>query len=218
MPHVQPAEILTLEEARALQERLGEPLRPGLSPTELDDVESQFGFRFSLDHRVFLTAGVPVGDRWPDWLHGNPDHLRKRLDWPVDGLLYAIEHNGFWHDSWGARPRVMSNALACARRLLAAVPQLVPVCGHRYLPGVAGEAGYPVLSVYQADVAVCGRDLRGYVRREFGGEPVEDSGGGLGLSGAPLGSVSATSPSAGVLGDEPVGGVREVEFWSELVD
>ncbi|QRP46195.1 hypothetical protein [Amycolatopsis sp. FDAARGOS 1241] len=188
MSHVQ--QVLTVEEARTLQESLGEPLRPGLSDTDLDDVEAQFGFRFSLDHRTFLTAGVPVGDRWPDWLHGNPDHLRKRLDWPVDGLLYEVEHNGLWRPSWGVRPRVLSNALACARRALASVPQLVPVCGHRYLPGIAGTSGYPVLSVYRSDVAVCGWDLRGYLRHEFGASPLEE---------------------------EP-GEARAVEFWSDLVE
>ncbi|MEU4669471.1 hypothetical protein AB0F91_16155 [Amycolatopsis sp. NPDC023774] len=188
MSHVQ--QVLTVEEARTLQESLGEPLRPGLSEAELTDVEAQFGFRFSLDHRAFLTAGVPVGDRWPDWLHGNPDHLRKRLDWPVDGLLYAVEHNGFWHPSWGARPRVLSNALACARRFLAVVPQLVPVCGHAYLPGIAAASGYPVLSVYHADVAVRGWDLRGYLRHEFGAEP---------------------------LAEEPAD-ARQVAFWSELTE
>ncbi|WP_326567237.1 hypothetical protein VSH64_36150 [Amycolatopsis rhabdoformis] len=183
-------QVLTVEEARTLQESLGEPLRPGLSAAELTDVEAQFGFRFSLDHRAFLSAGVPVGDRWPDWLHGNPDHLRKRLDWPVDGLLYEVEHNGLWHPSWGSRPRVLSNALACARRCLASVPQLVPVCGHRYLPGIAGAAGYPVLSVYRAEVTVCGWDLRDYVRHEFGDQPLL----------------------------EPAEGGLSVDFWSALVE
>lgn len=166
MSNVQQA--LTVEEARALQETLGEPLRPGLSDVTLDDMETQFGFRFSLDHRTFLAAGLPVGDRWPDWLHGNPDHLRQRLDWPVDGLLYEVEHNGFWHMAWGVRPRVLSNALACARRHLAPVPQLVPICGHHYLPALPGTCGYPVLSVYHSDVTICAPDLRTYLHHELG--------------------------------------------------
>ncbi len=180
-----------MEEARTLQQDLGEPLRPGLTPAELDDVEEQFGFSFSADHRVFLTAGVPVGQRWPDWLHGDPDQLRKRLDWPVDGVLYDVENNDLWLPEWGGRPRVLSNALAVARRHLAGVPQLVPVCGHRYLPGVPGGVGYPVLSVYQTDVVVYGWDLRGYLRHEFGGA---------------------------ALGEEPEGGGRVVEFWSRFVE
>lgn len=191
MSTLQPADALTVEEARLLQHDLGEPLRPGLTAAELEDVEEQFGFTFSADHRVFLTAGVPVGQRWPDWLHGNPDQLRKRLDWPVDGVLYDVEHNDLWLPEWGPRPRVLSNALAAARRQLATVPQLVPVCGHRYLPGLRGEPGLPVLSVYQTDVVYYGWDLRSYLRHEFGGEP---------------------------LGPEPAGGVRRVEFWSRFVE
>ncbi|MET9261848.1 hypothetical protein [Amycolatopsis sp. NPDC004079] len=190
MAHVQPAEAFTVEEARILQQNLGEPLRPGLTPAELSDVEDQFGFTFSDDHRIFLTAGVPVGDRWPDWRHGDPDQLRKRLDWPVDGVLYDVENNDLWLPEWGTQPRSMCNALAVARRHLATVPQLVPVCGHRYLPATAGESGYPVLSVYQTDVVYYGWDLRSYLRHEFGGEP---------------------------LGEEPAG-VRIVEFWSRFVE
>jgi hypothetical protein len=191
MSTVQPAGALTVEEARSLQENLREPLRPGLTDAELNDVEQQFGFRFAADHRVFLRAGVPIGDRWPDWRCGNPDQLRKRLDWPVDGVLYDVEHNALWLPDWGPRPRVLSNALAAARRHLASVPQLVPVCGHRYLPATPGESGYPVLSVYQTDIVPYGWDLRGYLRHEFGGEP---------------------------LGEPPAEGVREVGFWSRFVD
>jgi hypothetical protein len=190
MAQVQPADAFTVEEARILQQNLGEPLRPGLTPAELDDVEDQFGFTFAADHRVFLTAGVPIGDRWPDWRCGDPDHLRKRLDWPVDGVLYDVEHADLWLPEWGPQPRSMCNALSVARRHLATVPQLVPVCGHRYLPGIAGASGYPVLSVYQTDIIYYGWDLRSYLRHEFGGEP---------------------------LGEEPAGGVRPVEFWSRFL-
>ncbi|WP_344857070.1 hypothetical protein [Amycolatopsis ultiminotia] len=191
MSTVHPAEALTVEEARVLQQNLGEPLRPGLSPAELDDVEEQFGFAFSADHRVFLTAGVPVGQRWPDWRHGNPDQLRKRLDWPVDGVLYDVEHNDLWLPEWGTRPRVLSNALACAKRQLAQVPQMVPVCGHRYLPGIRGATGLPVLSIYQTDIVYYGWNLRSYLRHEFAGQPLEP---------------------------QPPEGPRRVEFWSRFIE
>ncbi|MFD7667426.1 hypothetical protein [Streptomyces sp. NPDC059788] len=52
---------------------------------------------------------------------------------------------------------------------MATVPQLVPVYGHRYLPGTAGESGHPVLSVHQADIIIYGNDLADYVRHEFTG-------------------------------------------------
>ncbi|MEU3763528.1 hypothetical protein AB0E55_00605 [Amycolatopsis keratiniphila] len=181
----------TIEEAHDLQASLAEPVRPGLSEAELDDVEARFGFRFAADHRTFLSAGVPIGDRWPDWRCGNPDQLRKRLAWPVDGVLYDVEHNGFWLPDWGMRPIDLADALARARSHLALAPQLVPVCGHRYLPGIAGSTGYPVLSVYQTDIVYYGYDLRGYLRHDFCGQP---------------------------LGPPPEGGPRHVEFWSRFVE
>ncbi|MFC4083368.1 hypothetical protein [Amycolatopsis samaneae] len=190
MSTVQPTGALTLEEARAVQVSLQEPVRPGLSDAELDEVEERFGFRFAADHRTFLAAGVPIGDRWPDWRCGNPDQLRKRLDWPVDGVLYDVEHNAFWLPDWGMRPIDLSDALAVARRQLAEVPRLVPVCGHRYLPAIAGSTGYPVLSVYQTDIIVYGNDIRDYLAHEFGDEPVE----------------SNTAP------------LREIPFWSQFLE
>jgi hypothetical protein len=54
-----------------------------------------------------------------------------------------------------------------ARASLAGVPQLIPVFGHRYLPGIAGQVGHPVLSVYQTDIIYYGADLTDYLRREW---------------------------------------------------
>ena len=71
------------------------------------------------------------------------------------------------------------------------VPQLVPVCGHRYLPGLAGTVGYPVLSVYQTDIIVYGCDLRDYLNREF---------------------------STGGISTAPPDGPRYIEFWSRFID
>jgi hypothetical protein len=36
---------------------------PGLSDSELDRIEQEFGFRFAADHRAFLSAGLPVNTR-----------------------------------------------------------------------------------------------------------------------------------------------------------
>jgi hypothetical protein len=65
------------------------------------------------DHRAFLSAGLPVNSRprsqepgviythpelCLDWRSGNRDALRRLLDWPIDGVLFDIENNGFWYD------------------------------------------------------------------------------------------------------------------------
>ncbi|MCX5129304.1 hypothetical protein [Streptomyces sp. NBC_00347] len=161
---------LTPEAARDLQNMIRAEIGPGLSERELDAVEARFGFRFSADHRVFLAAGLPHGSRsWPDWRNGDPEDLAERLSQPVEGVLFDVEHNGFWHPSWSPKPSGTSEALQVARSELAAVPQLVPVYSHRYLPGAAGEWGHPVLSVHQTDIIFYGNDLADYVRHEFTG-------------------------------------------------
>ncbi|WP_050512075.1 SMI1/KNR4 family protein [Streptomyces rimosus] len=161
---------LTLEDARKLQQSLRAEIGPGLSEGELDAVEARFGFTFSADHRIFLAAGLPHGSRrWPDWRNGDPEELAWRLSQPVEGVLFDVEHNGFWHPAWSPRPAKMSDALHIARSALRSVPQLIPVYSHRYLPGTAGEHGHPVLSVHQTDIIIYGNDLADYIRHEFTG-------------------------------------------------
>ncbi|MFJ3876827.1 hypothetical protein ACIPW5_05145 [Streptomyces sp. NPDC090077] len=143
---------------------------PGLDARELDAVEARFGFAFSADHRVFLGAGLPHGSpMWPDWRNGDPEDLASRLARPAEGVLFDVEHGGFWHPDWGPKPAGTYDALRIARSALSTVPRLVPVYGHRYLPGTAGEWGHPVLSVHQTDIIFYGNDLADYVRREFTG-------------------------------------------------
>lgn len=161
---------LTPEAAGKLLGLLPAAIGPGLSERELDAVEARFGFSFSADHRVFLAAGLPHGSpSWPDWRHGDPEDLAARLERPAEGALFDVEHNRFWHPDWAPRPAETADALRVARAELATVPRLVPVYGHRYLPGTAGEWGHPVLSVHQTDIIFYGNDLADYVRHEFTG-------------------------------------------------
>lgn len=162
--------------ARRLRE-LGRFVTPGLSDAEVDRVEAEFGIEFADDHRAFLAAGLPLDPpkengrpKWPDWRDGNPDHLRNALGWPVEGTLFDVEHNGFWHETWGACPNEMAKALASAREHLSRAPSLIPIYSHRYLPGGRGTRGHPVLSIYQTDVIFYGTDLADYTDQEFGGD------------------------------------------------
>lgn len=141
-------------------------------------MEDEFGFEFPDGLRAFLAVGIPINlppgpgqtwtEPWPDWRNGGPDALREQLDWPVEGVLLDVEHNAFWHQSWGVRSHDRDARLAAARHHLAQAPALIPVYGHRYLPAGRGTFGHPVLSMWQTDVIYYGVDLLDYIGREFG--------------------------------------------------
>jgi len=163
-------------------------IEPGLSEDEFAHVEQMLGFEFADDHRAFLAAGLPVGAAWPGWRSDGRKTLQKRMQLPVDGILFAAEWTDFWPAAWGQRPARMKDALRTANYQLARVPRLVPVFSHHYLPAGRGRFGHPVLSVVQTDVVTCGGDLADYVAGEFGPD-----------------------------GNRPAAAVSTVEFWSTLV-
>ncbi|MFI5799867.1 hypothetical protein [Streptomyces sp. NPDC051677] len=168
---------LGVEAARRLAETGLYEFEPGLTDAEFARIEREYGFEFADDHRAFLAAGLPVNvppeegqtwsRPWPEWRGGDLASLRRQLDWPVEGVLLDVEHNGFWYAGWGERPADGTAALDTARRRLLEVPVLVPVYAHRYLPADRGSFGHPVLSMWQTDIIYYGLDLVDYVHREF---------------------------------------------------
>jgi len=153
-------------------------IEPGLSDDEFERIEATYGFRFSDDHRAFLAAGLPVSsppeegatrdNPWPNWRSGNRDGLRSHLAWPTEGVLLEVE-SGYWHTSWGIRPADTEGARTVASKHLAAVPQLVPLYAHRFLPAGSGTHGHPVLSIWGTDIIYYGEDLAEYISHEFEG-------------------------------------------------
>jgi hypothetical protein len=140
---------------------------PGLTDAELATTEARFGFRFVPDLRNFLQAGLPKGPGFPQWRSGEEARLREQLEIPRDGILFDIEHNGFWLSEWGPRPGKLEEAKKIASDLIAAAPKLVPIYMHRMIPDEPSEAGNPVFSVHQTDIIYYGFDLRDYLRHEF---------------------------------------------------
>jgi hypothetical protein len=151
----------------------------GLTDAEFARIERDYGFEFADDHWAFLAAGLPLNappergqtqrEPWPDWRDGDPDGLRRQLDWPIEGALFDVENNDLWLPAWGQRPSGTGEALDTARRHLTRAPKMIPVYGHRYLPAGRGTHGHPVLSIYQTDIIVYGIDLADYIDHEFGG-------------------------------------------------
>lgn len=169
----------------------GVSVGPGLTATELERVESVVHASLPPDLRAFLSEGLPLGSRFPNWREPDSAAIRCQLAWPFEGLAFDIEHNAFWSHTWGPRPRQLEEALDIARVHVADAPRLIPIAGHRYLPAEPLSAGNPVLSVYQTDVIYYGHDLATYLRCEFDQLPYADA-------------VHQT--------------VRRIRFWSDLVD
>ncbi len=142
--------------------------KPGLTDAEVAETEERFGFRLPPDLRDFLQTALPRGPRFPDWRSGDEEELREWLDQPRQGILFDIEHNGFWLPEWGPRPGPLEEALRVASELVVGAPWLIPIYGHRMMPDEPHLPGNPVFSVHQTDIIFYGSNLEIYLRREFG--------------------------------------------------
>jgi hypothetical protein len=144
-----------------------EGLDAGLTDAEIRATQHRFGFIFPPDLRALLQFVLPIGKEFPDWRDGTEDQLRRRMDWPFEGIRFDVESNNYWLPAWGARPDEEDERLELMRRLVERAPRLIPICSHRYMPSDPPLAGNPVFSVYQTDIVYYGNDLADYFRREF---------------------------------------------------
>jgi hypothetical protein len=144
----------------------------GLTTDEVQQVEQTFGFRFPPDLQTFLQAALPVSDGFIPWRWGlrNSDiahQITKRLQWPVEGIVFDVKENSFWLPQWGTRPSDKWQQEAVVRQQLAGGPPLIPIYSHRYLPALPSEPGNPVFSVHGTDIIYYGYDLFSYFVNEF---------------------------------------------------
>jgi hypothetical protein len=138
-----------------------------LTDSEVSAIESRYSFRFPPDLRAFLQTALPRGRHFPDWRVGKEAELRDWLDLPRRGVIFDVEHNGFWLEEWGPPPKTLTEAKQVAEQLLAASPRLIPIYMHRMIPAEPHLPGNPVFSVHQTDIIVYGTDLRDYLAHEF---------------------------------------------------
>jgi hypothetical protein len=114
---------------------------------------------------------LPVSDAFYNWRNFDESNIQKiqeMLNWPLEGVLFVLEENNYWDDSWGEKPINLSEAKQKCTEEMQKVPKLIPICGHRYIPIVKGIDNPPIFSVYQTDVIYYGIDLENYFRIEFG--------------------------------------------------
>ena len=121
----------------------------------------------ALVHEPRSYMALREGPSFYDWIHG-ADSMRDTLENVVDGLIFDVENNILWPESWGAKPDTAEEREQCVREFVSAAPRLIPVYAHRFLLGEPCEAGNPVLSIMQSDIIVYGADLHDYFLIESG--------------------------------------------------
>jgi len=166
---------MTINQAKciiALLAKKGVIFDCGLSDSDVLQIESKFGFKFPPDLKLFLQTALPISDKFVNWRLGlqssdEEQAIVERLNWPMDGMLFDIQHNNFWHESWGTIPINQDDKIEIAKQRYKTYPKLIPIYAHRYIPSKPCENGNPIFSVYQMDIICYGLDLESYFVCEF---------------------------------------------------
>lgn len=163
---------LQLEHINKVLKGKGIQFDDGLTDTEVVDIENTFQITFPLDLKSFLQIGLPISDGFINWRLGlkskkKCDAIKSRLDWPWEGMVFDIENNFFWLQSWGEKPKGLDKRIKIARKHFETYPKLIPIYSHRYIPEFPNESGNPVFSVYQMDIIYYGANLEDYFIEEF---------------------------------------------------
>jgi hypothetical protein len=142
----------------------------GLSKQEMLEVQEHYNIYFPPDLSRFLMTALPISNsfvNWRDVSTENIKNIKERLNWPLEGMIYDIEHNNFWYEEWGKKPDDLSEAIEICKREFQTVPKLIPTCSHRYIPSEPHENSNPVFSVHQTDIIYYGESLLSYLEIEF---------------------------------------------------
>lgn len=156
----------------------------GYSEQEIKSVEDVWNINFPPDYRQFLqllglpdrpmfsvrySGNVMVQSEKPsfyDW-RKDTEAIKEALEWPLKGILFDVERNDLWLESWGVRPSQPEERQIRLSELIHEAPPLIPIIGHRYLVGTPVESGNPVLSVWQSDIICFGSDFRNFLILEL---------------------------------------------------
>ncbi|MEA3018375.1 MAG: hypothetical protein QOI38_3097 [Sphingomonadales bacterium] len=158
----------------------------GYSQAELDDAQARFGLTFPPDLVELLRERrLRLGYDW----RNDDVAIRRMLAWPLEGLLFHVEHEVIWWSEWGPRPSTPGERAEVVGAVVAVASKLIPLYAHRFLAGEPVERGNPVFSIHSTDVVYYGIDLEDYILHEFYEHKPR-------LSGTP----------------------RHIPFWSDLVD
>lgn len=139
-------------------------LEPGLSTTELDRAEAEFGLTFpplwrdllGRAHPVDVDLGAPEARRcpeswYPDWRLREVQRTHELVETPIRAVADSAGRDGFWYDAWGPRPDDAAGRAAIAGEHLARAGRLVPLLGRLY---VAATDSSPIFSIRPGGVEI----------------------------------------------------------------
>ena len=151
---------------------------------DIDALERQHGVDFPADYRAFLAIlggtdrpalrygfeGAALkyqGKRYvfPDWL--DDAVLTKPFNSVLEDLLFDVEKNNIWLDSWGARPDTPDDRRRIVAGLMDRAPKVIPVHGHRFMVAGAEQSPAPVLSGVQSDFILYASSIEDVLIRDF---------------------------------------------------
>lgn len=155
-----------------LLEKQGIKFIKGLSDEEVTIIHHDFDIQFPPDLMLFLQTALPVSGKFINWRAGLSStvkemEIRDRINWPLEGMFFDIDNNGFWPSEWGNKPDDLQQQQEIAEYHYRQWPKLIPIYSHRYIPSMPNEDGNPVFSVYQTDIIYYGYDLASYFKNEF---------------------------------------------------
>ena len=151
----------------------GYKTKKGMSESEINAAQNFYDIVFPPDLKKLLMSFIPIGECFFDWNDYSPESVDKnkyRLKWPIEGILFDVEHNDLWLKAWGKKPKHLHAQIYFVREYLERVPKLIPIYAHRCISSIPNEEGNPVYSVYQTDIVYYGKDIWDYFEVEFNGK------------------------------------------------
>ncbi|WP_258166342.1 SMI1/KNR4 family protein [Paenibacillus sp. PCH8] len=169
------------------------PIDKPLSSLEIESIERRYKIVFPPDLKDLYLCGLPVGEGYPNWRDTSEENIKliiSKLEWPLHGMLFDIEHNSYWYDGWGIRPSKLEAAFQVCKEKFKEVPILIPIYSHRFIPSKPNEINNPIFSIYQTDIIYYGENLEEYFKVELRSKRHNEI---------------------------KFNDIKEIEFWSELL-
>jgi hypothetical protein len=158
----------------------------GLPEEDISRIEKEQHFPFPPDYRLFLQIlhcvdrprvgavyapdGVTMlpatSPSFFNWLSDTAE-LQAAYNWLLEGLLFDVEYNHLWLETWGKKPDTSAEQVSHIEELVSQAPPLIPIFGHRYLLAEPCQAGNPILSIYQSDIIIYSLNIHDFFLKEL---------------------------------------------------